>query len=270
MINFNYYANQILNKQVLMINNHPHRIIEIEFYITCQEHPDPFTHKEVDQATPDKWYFHKKGGTYKGGTFKGLDITFRPTEVKYGEENPVYGGILIRSVMGLIDGIIIEGPCRVVDRILALSSCPHILEFTKRNHNKHLDIDDETSQLYLKPKTNEYRSIPHYSNPRVGLTLKNPNDISKRMEYIMKNYRYMIYPNVLKKYRKLIAAKLYNEDVSCYDIMKCMKMTQKQVDAIINIYDSGKDSEFKNYVNKNMSADELVNLMGLCNESYSL
>lgn len=35
-------------------------------------------------------YFHRTGGTYRAGTFKGLDITI-------GTDEKNYGGILIRS-----------------------------------------------------------------------------------------------------------------------------------------------------------------------------
>jgi len=37
---------------------------------------DPFTHKDPLQQTCGQWYFHKIGAQYKGGTYKGLDLTF--------------------------------------------------------------------------------------------------------------------------------------------------------------------------------------------------
>jgi len=267
MIDFNSYADRLLNRRILVINNYPHRIVEIEFYLTCTEHPDPFTHKDIEQAIPDKWYFHKKGGTFKAGTFKGLDITFRPNEVISNEKNIVYGGILIRSIVDMIDGTLIEGPCCVVDRILSLSACPKISEFVCRNHNKGLIVNNTDSQLYLKKYSHEHTLLSLYSSPRVGLTLKNNSNLELRQEYIMKNLRYTTRPKWLKKYRKLMTVRLFEFDDDV--IAKDMKMTVKQVENIRNTYNEGKNTQFYNYINKKLNIDDLVKLMGLCNNKYS-
>ncbi len=37
---------------------------------------DPFSHCDAMQQTCAQWYFHKTGGKYRGGTYKGLDVTF--------------------------------------------------------------------------------------------------------------------------------------------------------------------------------------------------
>jgi hypothetical protein len=37
---------------------------------------DPFSHCDAMQQTCAQWYFHKTGGKYRSGTYKGLDVTF--------------------------------------------------------------------------------------------------------------------------------------------------------------------------------------------------
>lgn len=91
-----------------------HRIAELEFYYNTAVFPDPYPHGDELQRTAGQWcgarqfhpspliatcgnrsvhfcrYFHRTGGTYRSGTFKGLDITI-------GTDEKNYGGILIRS-----------------------------------------------------------------------------------------------------------------------------------------------------------------------------
>lgn len=37
-------ADTLLNRLVLVINEQPYRLLEIEFYVTMKSHPDPYTH----------------------------------------------------------------------------------------------------------------------------------------------------------------------------------------------------------------------------------
>ena len=79
------------------------------------------------QKESGKWYFHKQGGSYKSGTYMGLDLAF-------GKGSKAAGGILLRSLVpaSLINdkafGTIahnndlkkdfIEGPCNCVRKVL--------------------------------------------------------------------------------------------------------------------------------------------------------
>src|SRR5687768_6144859 len=88
--NFEGYADGIMNGCVITIGGEWHRILELEFYLHNAEHPDPYVHRNPQQLTVGQWYFHRTGNSYKGGTYKGLDITF-------GADS--YGGILIRTLL---------------------------------------------------------------------------------------------------------------------------------------------------------------------------
>jgi hypothetical protein len=67
----------------LIFLKRPHRFVEIEFYYTDAIHADPFTHKDPLQKTNGQWYFHKIGAQYKGGTYKGLDVTCGSPKVSF-------------------------------------------------------------------------------------------------------------------------------------------------------------------------------------------
>lgn len=106
------------------------RVSEIEFYLNDYgEHKDTFTHGDAMQKQTAKWYFHKFGNSYRGGTYKGLDVAIGKGEGK------AAGGILLRSLMPLNltpsstdsnlvftnrndKASFVEGPCNCVNRIL--------------------------------------------------------------------------------------------------------------------------------------------------------
>lgn len=107
-----------MNENVLEINKsgNQYRICEIEFYLNDDKyHKDTFTHGDPIQATNGKWYMHrmtaKNPMSFKGGTYKGMDLTF-------GKPGQIYGGILIRSIMNIKTRTHIEGPCNCLDAIL--------------------------------------------------------------------------------------------------------------------------------------------------------
>src|SRR4051812_48966588 len=142
----------------------------MEFYLHTKEHPDPYVHMDQQQKTVHEWYFHKakaNGENYKGGTFKGLDITF-------GEE--IYGGILIRTIGIKYEGRteIIEGPCNVVNM--------NSLDIFNNSHLKLISYSEENLKNV-------------YACRRVGLKMdKNP-------KYGAAEYRFMIEPRKIKKDR---------------------------------------------------------------------
>jgi hypothetical protein len=81
LLKFADIADDFLNRRVLVLNefeNSPKtefRLTEIEFYLYSETHPDPYTHRSEEQRAFNAFYFHKfSNGTYKSGTWKGLDI----------------------------------------------------------------------------------------------------------------------------------------------------------------------------------------------------
>lgn len=256
---FNTLADDILNKKHLIINNKPHRICEIEFYLYSADHKDPFVHKDPDQKKPNKWYFHKRSGT-----FKGLDITFRPIIVAYNKDIGIYGGILIRSIMKLDDNNIIEGPCNVVDYIFKLCNVSDRKTFIE---TYGIDIKDNV-MLSLQDFELSYQK--YYTSPRVGLTLKKSDNLKARKRYIMKDYRYFILPHAYKKNRKLIMCQMIQNNESFDDIIKLTKVKDKELTKLNEQYNKGKNSDLKQFVGINMKVNQLIDLMATCNHRYDI
>lgn len=86
---------------ILVIGSHHYRLLEIEYYSL----EDPYTHKDTSQYVPERWYWYRKGDT-----FKGVDITCRG------------GSFLLRAAQDLSTLQTIEVPSLLVDLILATTN----------------------------------------------------------------------------------------------------------------------------------------------------
>lgn len=205
---FSHIASQIIGSAIVVVGTRRALLItEVEFYLTEDNHPDPFTHKDPLQAQPNRFYFHRQNAkSFKGGSFKGLDITFRLRDV------PTFGGILLRSCTEVVlasedenaeivstEGTL-DGPCKLVDRLLALTQMDNIA-----------DLVEMISDRGEVPLTNEMIKLVKICNliiensPRVGLTLKKStayNDIW--VQYIMRPYRYTVSTEKVRVYKKLV------------------------------------------------------------------
>lgn len=267
--NYEQIANQLLNRTVLMVNQYPHRICEVEFY----QDPDPYIHGDSRQTVPGKWYFHRQsGGGYKGGTFKGLDITFRCGS---SNSNNHHGWILIRSIQNSETGTRIEGPCNVVDEILKLTGKTSITQLVIA-----LTVDlvpnvlDQSTMLYLL-YTDTTDNYTIYTAPRVGLSLL--QNVSKKCHYIMKNYRYLIKPESVKRFRNGITLKMYHSGMSVNDIIKTTRISKHILSRYIHEYQEGKNifiqekpkwsdyfAKFGKYTTKKLRVKDENILIGLC------
>ena len=158
-----------------------------------KNHPDRFTHSHKEQKKMLTWYFHQmsdKDHSYKGGTFKGLDITCGV--------NDGYGGILIRSIMNEKNNTVIEGPCNVVNALLKSAGVSSIKELVIDKFNDDLNC---ISHTLLKLEEKHYNTDDVYSASRIGLSMKGDN-LEKKQEYVNKNYRYIVLKDKIKKEKK--------------------------------------------------------------------
>lgn len=188
----NELAKYILFNSRLMANNIPYRFLEIELYIYTDTHKDIFTHRHSKQKNMLKWYFHQmseKEGSYKGGTFKGLDIACG--------FNGGYGGILIRSIMNENDNTVIEGPCNVVNALLKQVTIDSVSDLVGKMNGNLSCLDND----YIKLENKTYAEHQIYKAPRIGLTLKGSNKEEKE-NYINSHYRYILLNDKVKKEKK--------------------------------------------------------------------
>ncbi|AGF84924.1 hypothetical protein QJ854_gp858 [Moumouvirus goulette] len=180
---FSILADKLFNHSYLLVNGSKWRLIEIEFYLRNKKHPDPYVHCDPDQLLDHTFYFHKfKTGTYKSGTFKGMDITLGSSKCD------TYFGILVRSVQRIKTGEMVEGPCNTVNKILSKYNLENIKDLTDY---ENLDIFNNGHKFHLKFSKNlDKEKI--FAGPRIGLSNKFP-------EWQNKAYRFAIRPHLIKK-----------------------------------------------------------------------
>ncbi|KAJ3123507.1 hypothetical protein HK098_001854 [Nowakowskiella sp. JEL0407] len=260
-------ANDLLNNRLLKISIdgkfHFYRLTEVEAYLNTSDfsHKDPFCHCKEEQRENTQWYFHRQGNamdSYRGGTRKGLDITFGSpvtitNMIPNDTEPPLqvittkqfHGGFLIRSIQPS-SGRMIEGPCLVVDEILSKFGKDSIKELVSGPLNGSIDatkgplklelinnvsVDNVKDTLDPVGFLSDTRSV--YTGPRVGLAIaKTYQDVEQRLSFIALHYRYFVFPKLQKKgYTQLLTGLLVNsyldgaEESPEWDVDKCLKKT---------------------------------------------
>lgn len=185
---FRRIADVLLRRTALDVAGEAHELCEIEFYLHGEQHPDPFTHGQPIQRSSGRWYFHRSGESYRGGTYKGLDVTFGPADV--------YGGILIRSLL-TPTGELINGSSLCVEHLLAQTGHADVAALADAIGERSVDALD--SPLRLRAVPQRERTI--YSTARVGLTLKRVAEHPEMLDYIVRPYRALTQPRAIKKGR---------------------------------------------------------------------
>ena len=188
---FGAIAERLLNETELRVAQQSYRLVEIEFYLHNANHPDPFTHRHPIQFQCGRWYFHRSGSTYRGGSFKGLDLTFG--------DGTATGGILLRS-LATPEGRILCGPSLCVDHLLHTLGMERVAELDRVLDGRLVwDADSPLSLRHVEPV--EKRVL--LSSPRVGLSLKKARVGDERPRYLMRPYRYLSEPRKVSKGKRL-------------------------------------------------------------------
>lgn len=175
----------------LMIKGRIYEIIEVEFYVNENDHPDVFSHSTIDQKQNGFFCFHRTGTAFREGNYKGVDIAIGSPER--------FGGILIRSLRDEESGRIIEGPSNVVGEILRLYKVHKVRDLVLQ-----VDLNIEGQDLCLVEHAGP--SMRPLRTPRVGLTLKKQQQ--EKIFFLVRDYRFIKYPEMLKKGRHWIIAAL--------------------------------------------------------------
>ncbi|KAG0284396.1 hypothetical protein BGZ97_008213 [Linnemannia gamsii] len=210
---FDKIATYLMNSVAMVINDkHYYRLVEIEFYLNGGKHPDVFTHSDKDQMTCGEWYFHKMNGSYKGGSYKGLDITF-------GRHNTCFGGILIRGIQLSNDptATIIEGPCLVVDQVLKHTNSKMIINLVN-NGSFSKSVFSKTSLLRIVPTR------------------------QKIVRPLIKGPRYLNIPEQHSKGKPYIILALYRQGKTLQQICDITKTKQIHASRYINLYEKNKNT----------------------------
>ena len=168
---FDITADFILKNCMIEVDDLKYHITEIEFYYYRKPfHKDPFVHQHNNQLEMGVWYFHNVG----------QDLTF-------GEKGN-YGGVLIRGILpeGSDPKEGIDGPVRSYEKLFN-----PLLELDK----KHFFGITISEQPIISS------SVKVYKFPRAGMYPKGKNNPE---EFILRPYRYMLYPEYSKVERHVL------------------------------------------------------------------
>lgn len=248
---FRRIADLLLNRTTWRIGQVPHRIVEIELYWDGAGHLDTFTHGDPLQREFGRWYFHRQGGEYRGGTYKGLDLAIGRDDVA--------AGILIRGAAAL-SGPTLDGPCTCVDHLLATTGHASVRALAESFDRAVDPPAGGGSPLYLEPADD--RGLAIAEGPRVGLTLKR-GVLAERARFLARPYRFLSEPAKIKKGRLHAVIGLHRQGLAADQIAARTGSTVAQVGKYLAQYEAGRAQDPRDFV-KDLGADDTCRLLGAC------
>lgn len=239
---FDEIAQELLNLCVLNVNDKEMRICEIEFYLKSEHHDDIFAHCNEKQKENQTWYFHRTrdGTSYRGGTYKGLDITFGGNG---------FGGIIIRAISD--DNTYIDGPCKVVDYILKECQVEDV-----KTLDSNLDNVFDKNLIYIKPKDLDEKEI--YTSARFGLKFKQ----KEQSDFILLPYRYMSFPNKVRKGRQHLVLEMFLNGYSEQEIVKITGINKNVLSRYINDMKTGTEIDISEFIDTSMKVRDFSRFYG--------
>ena len=259
-------AGALMNHWDLLVAGRRHRILELEAYVHGPAHADPYTHRDEGQEHCAAWYFHRKGGNYKGGSFKGLDLACGG-----GRGSGVCAGLLLRSVAEDATGELAEGPCLVVDRILRLSGRPSVAALTGGRPAEELSAAS-FQDLRLAPAAAP-RGAAVWAAPRVGLVLRAEGAGATHSEgspadFCTRAYRFSTQPERLGKWRSGFAA-VAHLDQDPARRPETLRLPPRKLEEYLAAVEAGRaHSDPASFVNRPLRTQpELCELVGACTSS---
>lgn len=251
-------AERVLGESRLVVASFEFRPLEVEFYYRGDGCVDPFAHGHPVQAIPNRFYFHRIGKGYRGGSFKGLDLTF-------GSEGRDRGGMLLRTLQGP-DGQVVSGPSKIVDRLLELSGADSVADLDRSLQA----ADDRTQPLYFE--LGEGRSKePILRSARVGLSLRSPIDRKVKMRWVMAPLRFLIRPRLITKGRTQIATAFHRDGRSIPEIVERTGIPLATVRRRIDDYQRGRThGEIERFFGRILRAREIAEVDGAWNRVFGV
>jgi len=182
---FDEIADILMRHAYIVVDNKnvTYRIREIEFYLYCDTHKDLYAHGSPEQHLFEGVYLHRFGnGTFRGGTFKGMDLTLGNSNQRL--------GILVRGLISSDDQHI-DGPCLAVNRILTHYGVADVESYVKRCVADAGCNREEAVQRFVSTGFLENgREIQLIKGERIGLSNKYPAYRHLPYRYGIKGLRY--------------------------------------------------------------------------------
>lgn len=249
---FGRIAGQLLNGARLVAGGEPHRFVEVEvYYHDGGAHPDPFAHRDPVQRECGRWYFHRTGGVYRSGSFKGLDLTFG--------DGRAHGGVLIRSIEAP-GGKLIDGPSLCVDHLLAATGAGTVAELDRAiGGRKAWDPDSPLRLAAVDPP--EQR--PVVRTGRVGLSLKRLRESPDPPRFILRRYRYLTEPRRVSKGKPYLVLALHREGQDPDAIRQLTGCPRASIQRYLEDYKAGQaETAFTGYFGIDLGPKDLCRLHG--------
>lgn len=194
---FEEIAKQLMCSYEIKKGKKQYAIVEIEFYLYNKYHKDYITYPRTVEA--GKWFFHQSGVDL---SFNSVDIKENPetNKVTYKlDQNPSFGGILIRGIYDIDKNEYIFGPQRCVN---ALWDCFDAFGTTKDEYpvlvkvtKKHPDTIYQCKRhINIKEEDKQRKSIENWIK-RLGLTEseKDIDNYQKNLFGESEEYRYRFF-----------------------------------------------------------------------------
>lgn len=244
-------AARLLNGVDFLVGGEPYRFAEVEAYYYGEGHRDPFAHRDPLQRQNGRWYFHRTAGEYRGGSFKGVDLTLGDGQATF--------GVLVRSVVAP-DGTLIDGPSLTVDHLLAKTSAPDVATLDRAIAAR--PAWDRSSPLAVR-EAEALRTAAVLQTARVGLSLKRSRGSPKAARYVMRPYRYLTEPRRIAKGNVQMVLALHQSGAEPLVIHQVTGVPKKTIDRYIADFETGKQEPgFAEYFGKDLGPVGLCRLIG--------
>lgn len=251
-------ASTLLNNCDFVVDGTRYRFAEIEMYYFGGPHPDLFSHRGPLQLEDGRWYFHRTHGVYRGGSFKGLDLTLG--------DGTSHFGILIRSIVAA-DGSMLDGPCVTVDYLLAQTKTASVAVLD--NAIAARSVWDTTSPLAIVA-AEAPRTATVYATSRVGLSLKKAKDKPDAVRFVGRPYRFLTEPSIISKGKAHLVLALHRAGHTPEAIRELTGMPRKTIDRYIADFALGAPAKnFDAYFGRNLSTAELCKLLGTWHAKFA-
>ena len=250
-------AERLLNACNLVVAGDCYRFAELEMYFSGGPHPDLFAHRDPLQLEDGRLYFHRTCGEYRGGSFKGLDLTFGNLTAHF--------GVLVRTIVAP-DGTLVVGPSLTVDHLLARTQAAGVAVLDGVINGR--SIWDTTSPVHLV-EANAPRTAPVYHSSRVGLSLKKAKGQPDAPRFIGRPYRFLTEPKGISKGKPHLVLALHCAGHAPDTIFAITGVPRKTISRYIADFTAGRHApNFDAYIGKELGTAELCQLLGTWAAKY--
>jgi hypothetical protein len=243
-------AGQLLGGTALDIAGEPHHLREVEFYLHSDRHPDPYVHRAPLQRTSARWYFHREGRGYRGGSFKGVDLTFGPPTT--------YGGALLRS-LSCPDGTVINGSSLCVDYLLQRTGAASVAALDAALGERSVF---EPGRIRLRPDPCATGPTT-WATARVGLSFQRLDRFPEMLQYFHRPYRFLNAPRDIKKGKPQVVVAMHEAGLTASEITMHTGTPRSTVGAWLEAYDRGRaDDTWQRLLDGSLSSEQLCMVLG--------